>query len=87
MRQLNQTGYMHNRLRMVTASFLTKDLLVDWRLGERTTWINTYGITHGGNSIELTGVNLHSTRLTYRQSMPNASCCQPANVRIFSWPT
>ena len=34
MRQLNQTGYMHNRLRMVTASFLTKDLLVDWRWGE-----------------------------------------------------
>jgi deoxyribodipyrimidine photo-lyase len=35
MRQLNTTGYMHNRLRMVTASFLTKDLLVDWRWGER----------------------------------------------------
>ncbi len=35
MRQLNQTGFMHNRLRMVTASFLVKDLLVDWRLGER----------------------------------------------------
>lgn len=35
MRQLNQTGYMHNRLRMIAASFLTKDLLVDWRLGER----------------------------------------------------
>jgi deoxyribodipyrimidine photo-lyase len=35
MRQLNQTGYMHNRLRMVAASFLVKDLLVDWRLGER----------------------------------------------------
>ncbi|MDP1927238.1 MAG: deoxyribodipyrimidine photo-lyase [Thiobacillus sp.] len=35
MRQLNQTGYMHNRLRMVVASFLTKDLLVDWRLGEK----------------------------------------------------
>jgi len=35
MRQLNQTGYMHNRLRMLTASFLTKDLLVDWRLGEK----------------------------------------------------
>ncbi len=34
MRQLNQTGYMHNRLRMVTASFLTKDLGIDWRLGE-----------------------------------------------------
>lgn len=35
MRQLNQTGYLHNRLRMVAASFLAKDLLVDWRLGER----------------------------------------------------
>ncbi|KAG0298485.1 hypothetical protein BGZ96_011412 [Linnemannia gamsii] len=35
MRQLNQTGYMHNRLRMITASFLVKDLLVDWRWGER----------------------------------------------------
>ncbi len=35
MRQLNQTGFMHNRLRMVAASFLVKDLLVDWRWGER----------------------------------------------------
>ena len=35
MRQLARTGYMHNRLRMVAASFLVKDLLVDWRLGER----------------------------------------------------
>jgi len=35
MRQLNQTGYMHNRLRMITASFLTKDLGIDWRRGER----------------------------------------------------
>lgn len=35
MRQLNQTGYMHNRLRMVVASFLVKDLHVDWRWGER----------------------------------------------------
>ena len=35
MRQLNQTGYMHNRLRMVTASFLVKDLHIDWRWGER----------------------------------------------------
>lgn len=35
MRQLNQTGYQHNRLRMVTASFLTKDLGIDWRWGER----------------------------------------------------
>ena len=35
MRCFNQTGWMHNRLRMVVASFLTKDLLVDWRKGER----------------------------------------------------
>ena len=34
MRQLNQTGYMHNRLRMVVASFLCKDLGLDWRWGE-----------------------------------------------------
>lgn len=34
MAQLNQTGYMHNRLRMVTASFLVKDLGLDWRRGE-----------------------------------------------------
>ncbi|WP_318463975.1 deoxyribodipyrimidine photo-lyase [Photobacterium leiognathi] len=35
MRQLRATGWMHNRLRMITASFLTKDLLCDWRAGEQ----------------------------------------------------
>lgn len=35
MLQLNRTGFMHNRLRMVTASFLVKDLGIDWRRGER----------------------------------------------------
>jgi deoxyribodipyrimidine photo-lyase len=35
MRQLNATGYMHNRARMITAMFLTKDLHLDWRLGEQ----------------------------------------------------
>ncbi len=34
MRQLNETGYMHNRVRMITGSFLCKDLLIDWRWGE-----------------------------------------------------
>ena len=34
MRQLNQTGWMHNRTRMIVASFLTKDLLLDWQPGE-----------------------------------------------------
>ncbi len=35
MRQLAQTGWMHNRARMITASFLVKDLLIDWRWGEK----------------------------------------------------
>ncbi|MEK6553822.1 MAG: deoxyribodipyrimidine photo-lyase [Bdellovibrionota bacterium] len=35
MRELNTTGFMHNRVRMVTASFLVKDLMMDWRKGER----------------------------------------------------
>ena len=34
MRELNATGFMHNRVRMIVASFLTKHLLIDWRLGE-----------------------------------------------------
>ncbi len=39
MRQLAATGWMHNRVRMITASFLVKDLLIDWRRGER--WFRT----------------------------------------------
>lgn len=35
MRELNETGHMHNRVRMIVASFLTKDLLIDWKWGER----------------------------------------------------
>lgn len=35
MRELNETGYMHNRVRMIAASFLVKDLLIDWRWGEQ----------------------------------------------------
>lgn len=38
MRQLWRTGWMHNRVRMVAASFLTKDLLIDWREGARWFW-------------------------------------------------
>src|SRR5690606_8629563 len=38
MRELWQTGYMHNRVRMLVASFLTKNLLVDWQHGERWFW-------------------------------------------------
>ena len=35
MRQLNITGFMHNRARLITASFLVKTLLIDWRIGEQ----------------------------------------------------
>ena len=38
MRELWATGWMHNRVRMIVASFLTKDLLIDWRAGERWFW-------------------------------------------------
>jgi len=38
MRELWHTGWMHNRVRMVVASFLTKHLLIDWRIGERWFW-------------------------------------------------
>ncbi|MCL4106705.1 UNVERIFIED_CONTAM: hypothetical protein GTU68_048149 [Idotea baltica] len=34
MRELNESGFMHNRVRMIVASFLTKHLLIDWRWGE-----------------------------------------------------
>ncbi|GAB2877569.1 deoxyribodipyrimidine photo-lyase [Uliginosibacterium flavum] len=45
-RQLVQTGFMHNRLRMVSASFLTKDLGIDWRRGERffADWLLDYDL-------------------------------------------
>ncbi len=38
MRELWQTGYMHNRVRMIVGSFLVKNLLIDWRKGERWFW-------------------------------------------------
>ena len=38
MRELWRTGWMHNRVRMIVASFLTKNLLIDWRRGERWFW-------------------------------------------------
>lgn len=46
MRQLRATGWMHNRLRMLVASFLVKDLLIDWRRGERhfARWLLDYDL-------------------------------------------
>ena len=51
MRQLWTTGWMHNRLRMITASFLVKHLLLDWREGERWFWDCLVDADYGNNSI------------------------------------
>lgn len=51
MRQLWATGWMHNRVRMIVGSFLVKDLLIDWRAGERWFW-NTLVDADPGNNIQ-----------------------------------
>jgi deoxyribodipyrimidine photo-lyase len=50
MRQLWQTGWMHNRVRMIVASFLTKDLLIDWREGARWFWDTLVDADLGNNT-------------------------------------
>lgn len=71
MRQLNQTGFMHNRGRMLVASFLTKDLGLDWRLGER------YFATH------LQDYNLAANNGGWQWSSGTGTDAQPY-FRIFS---
>ncbi|MEY2883155.1 MAG: hypothetical protein RL490_879 [Pseudomonadota bacterium] len=51
MRQLWATGWMHNRVRMIAASFLTKHLLIDWRVGERWFWDCLVDADLGANSL------------------------------------
>ncbi len=51
MRQLWTTGWMHNRVRMITASFLVKHLLIDWRRGERWFWDCLLCADYGNNSV------------------------------------
>jgi deoxyribodipyrimidine photo-lyase len=51
MRQLWTTGWMHNRVRMIAASFLTKHLLLDWRSGERWFWDCLVDADFGNNSL------------------------------------
>jgi deoxyribodipyrimidine photo-lyase len=51
MRQLWVTGWMHNRVRMIAASFLTKHLLIDWRVGERWFWDCLVDADLGANSL------------------------------------
>ena len=50
MRQLWQTGWMHNRVRMITASFLIKHLLIDWRRGEQWFWDTLVDADYGSNA-------------------------------------
>jgi deoxyribodipyrimidine photo-lyase len=51
MRQLWQTGWMHNRVRMITASFLVKHLLIDWREGERWFWDCLVDADYANNAV------------------------------------
>ncbi len=51
MRELWATGWMHNRVRMIVASFLTKDLLIDWRVGERWFWDTLVDADPANNAI------------------------------------
>ncbi|MBY0519803.1 MAG: DNA photolyase family protein [Sphingomonas sp.] len=51
MRQLWATGWMHNRVRMITASFLVKHLLIDWREGERWFWDCLVDADHASNAV------------------------------------
>jgi len=51
MRQLWNTGWMHNRVRMITASFLVKHLLIDWREGERWFWDCLIDADYGNNAV------------------------------------
>ena len=51
MRQLWASGWMHNRVRMITASFLVKHLLIDWRRGERWFWDTLVDADYGNNSL------------------------------------
>ncbi len=51
MRQLWTTGWMHNRVRMIVASFLVKHLLIDWREGERWFWDCLVDADYGNNSV------------------------------------
>jgi deoxyribodipyrimidine photo-lyase len=51
MRQLWQTGWMHNRVRMIAASFLVKHLLIDWREGEKWFWDCLVDADYGNNAV------------------------------------
>ena len=68
MRQLTATGWMHNRARMIVASFLTKDLMIDWRLGARhfMDWLTDGDVANnqlGWQWVAGTGTDTNPTRI------------------------
>lgn len=67
MRQLWHTGWMHNRVRMIAASFLIKHLLVDWRVGEQWFWDTLVDADYGSNACNwqwVAGTSVDSTQFT-----------------------
>ncbi len=67
MRQLWTTGWMHNRVRMIAASFLIKHLLIDWRLGERWFWDTLVDADYGNNAVNwqwVAGSGVDSSQFT-----------------------
>jgi deoxyribodipyrimidine photo-lyase len=67
MRQLWTTGWMHNRVRMIAASFLIKHLLLDWRLGERWFWDTLVDADYGNNAVNwqwVAGSGVDSSQFT-----------------------
>ncbi len=73
MRQLNATGWMHNRLRMITAMFLTKDLLIDWRL-RRTLFcadLGRPGFRQQQRRLAVVGLHRHRCRSLFSNLQSN----------------
>lgn len=81
MRELWATGWMHNRVRMIAASFLTKHLLIDWRRGERWFWDTLVDADYGNNSVNWqwvagTGVRFQPVRADHgaAAAIPQIQC-------------
>lgn len=53
MRQAKKMGWMYNRVRMITAMYLTKDLMLDWRLGERVCGLVLESVLYNSDSFRL----------------------------------
>ena len=76
MRELWTTGWMHNRVRMVTASFLIKNLLIDWRIGERWFWDTLVDADPANNAVQLAVGRRERRRRRARTSGSSTRCCR-----------